>query len=945
MNADSYFLLNTILMSTPCMDISLQPIIPTAVFAIYAIAVKFHYVVHLLLCARTLLSDDDAAYAVALRHLRQLSVQATKSILAASGVRVDGCRQQHHREAGVIPDPSRKLSPPPLPPVLPCSSLQLRVVVVGGGTVGRRLLHTLLNDNDNEDTDYDHDKGGASARHDGHASSHARTGKRTTPSSKAALLASILRNTSASNDAVDGSNSNILDNSSSSSSSSKVSRKDGGECEEDTMDRVNVTKDTNHGNATDTSCLVHPTRITVITRQPGTLDCFAARGVTCVDVRHGRLALRTCDLLVLACQPAQLTEFTAPCFAALGENDEGDGTMVGRPPVSLRPEAVVFSSVAAVPASKLALLLRHDARLIVCADVNPVQRMTCARTEMRTEAETVLEADVCSPMPHTSSCSFPSRTDAKAPAALPPLCEEPAPVVHTNRTCVGNAHLAPIPSSSTSLSLQTLAEDYTHIQQAYTGPRVQAIADDDSFLQPAVREAATAALRKETMRCLTAAAASDSADTNTDADANAKGCVRLPYAIAYRHAHAAASTAQQRRYLTPSVDAQVRHCVPLEPSFAAAVYVLLTRWVSLVQQSGEAWRRQKELLLSSSSAASSFASLSVSATVRRLAARWPVHGETAGAVCVGLLMLPASTHTSVVGAAWRGRWAQRMRAFVRRHGDVGLTANASTPCAWLTSTTDTEHASTTPTVYGSSTSPERVNDGATNTSRNSTHVKTNGIRAGTVTRQNGDTKSTVIRAAKDGDPLTVANDVVVDGASAKVTRCAMHVAESDDDAAQTVPRREHGGDVRESAGEKSLAARRVETKCGVAQDVENVHTHVPQVHTNVSAPTSPMTNENVCARHTTMEEGIYHEDEDDDDEEEEAATSADECLRDGARDETRSEEAESYMTEMDEGVAKWSRAVSRTQRLLPSLFASDAEWLGSVQEHFGNVMRQGVKNV
>ncbi|RNF26988.1 uncharacterized protein Tco025E_00793 [Trypanosoma conorhini] len=59
------------------------------------------------------------------------------------------------------------------------------------------------------------------------------------------------------------------------------------------------------------SYLIHPSRITIITRQPETVAQFAVRGVHCTGRTEGRQALLECHVLIVACQQTQFYDFAS----------------------------------------------------------------------------------------------------------------------------------------------------------------------------------------------------------------------------------------------------------------------------------------------------------------------------------------------------------------------------------------------------------------------------------------------------------------------------------------------------------------------------------------------------------------------------------------------------------------------------------------------------------
>lgn len=106
--------------------------------------------------------------------------------------------------------------------------------------------------------------------------------------------------------------------------------------------------------------LLHPTRITVITRQPEKLNIFAAQGVMCLGRKHGTEALNRCHALILACQPSQLDDVIQNHFSAKAYGND-PLHQVAR----LKGSTVVISCLAGFPKVKLAQLLHHDQRLII----------------------------------------------------------------------------------------------------------------------------------------------------------------------------------------------------------------------------------------------------------------------------------------------------------------------------------------------------------------------------------------------------------------------------------------------------------------------------------------------------------------------------------------------------------------------------------------------------
>ncbi|ORC86248.1 uncharacterized protein TM35_000291300 [Trypanosoma theileri] len=57
--------------------------------------------------------------------------------------------------------------------------------------------------------------------------------------------------------------------------------------------------------------IIHPSRITIITRQTESVAQFAGRGVQCTGRREGRNALLECHVLIIACQQTQFYDFAS----------------------------------------------------------------------------------------------------------------------------------------------------------------------------------------------------------------------------------------------------------------------------------------------------------------------------------------------------------------------------------------------------------------------------------------------------------------------------------------------------------------------------------------------------------------------------------------------------------------------------------------------------------
>ncbi|KAK7201630.1 NADP oxidoreductase coenzyme F420-dependent [Novymonas esmeraldas] len=114
--------------------------------------------------------------------------------------------------------------------------------------------------------------------------------------------------------------------------------------------------------------LVHPSHITVVTRQPERLMAFAEMGVHCLARHHGRRAAAQSDVVVLACPPAQLKEVTRDLFAVAADAATEVATSTAATAAAttgtadaplLQPNTVLISCMAGVPVRKVAQSFQH----------------------------------------------------------------------------------------------------------------------------------------------------------------------------------------------------------------------------------------------------------------------------------------------------------------------------------------------------------------------------------------------------------------------------------------------------------------------------------------------------------------------------------------------------------------------------------------------------------
>ncbi|KAL7704944.1 hypothetical protein N2W54_000574 [Lotmaria passim] len=143
--------------------------------------------------------------------------------------------------------------------------------------------------------------------------------------------------------------------------------------------------------------LVHPSHLTVVTRQPERLARFAQRGVHCLRRHRGQSAVGSSDVVLLMCPPALFQEAvrdltvapttTAPEVDTAPPNDSSNSRKRGTTalnssallssslsstsPAVLQPTAVLVSCMAGVPPRKVALTFRRTPELTLLTRVYP----------------------------------------------------------------------------------------------------------------------------------------------------------------------------------------------------------------------------------------------------------------------------------------------------------------------------------------------------------------------------------------------------------------------------------------------------------------------------------------------------------------------------------------------------------------------------------------------
>lgn len=311
MNADAYMLLTSVLDDRPCIDLSLQTAIDTTPFAILSIVQQCYYVLHMLSVTRALLYNDQSAYAQTVQRLVE--------------------KLPEDIPGEVLRHPLPSAQPPRVIPLsTPCDvdeciarSKQSELKL---GKIGPRRASSLSK------------------------SSSPSLQLRPIPENSTEITTFDVR--------AQNSLPVLFPVTPACSLDVSVTIIGGG-----TVSRALL-----HFLLDQHPSLLHPTRITVITRQPEKLNLFASRGVLCLNRKYGTEALNSCHALILACQPgAQLNDFIANHFSAKAYGDNPLHQVA-----HLKPSTVVISCLAAYPVTKLAAQLSHDERLIIRTHVTSI---------------------------------------------------------------------------------------------------------------------------------------------------------------------------------------------------------------------------------------------------------------------------------------------------------------------------------------------------------------------------------------------------------------------------------------------------------------------------------------------------------------------------------------------------------------------------------------------
>lgn len=341
---------------------------------------------------------------------------------------------------------------------------------------------------------------------------------------------------------------------------------------------------------------VHPTRITVITRQPENLNVFASRGVVCLQRKHGTEALKRCHVLFLACQPTQLDDFISTHFSSKAFGNDPLHQVA-----TLRRSTLVVSCIAAFPCHRLAAMLHHDPRLVVQVVV-PVT------------------------------------------APLPDLAE-----VHEER------------------------------EQECLKTRVQAMADQNSFLKEAVMEAEKHRVEEEVKAILAANSNNSNAKRNIDSAGDEKVDDRgsVPIDIARRAALHAVREKDLEAASSKTISKCLEECDEIvAPSFFASVWEAVEAYVAVEFEIKE----RDRAAVKARSGAGSLASPSASRATSKNEAQSAAKKSEGPFLCAALACLPASVHTAVVDSVVMRYRPPTPHAdlFARSHCGDSLTSRITT---------------------------------------------------------------------------------------------------------------------------------------------------------------------------------------------------------------------------------------------------------------------------
>ncbi|CBZ24992.1 conserved hypothetical protein [Leishmania mexicana MHOM/GT/2001/U1103] len=229
--------------------------------------------------------------------------------------------------------------------------------------------------------------------------------------------------------------------------------------------------------------LVHPSHITVITRQPERLARYADLGVHCLARHHGRQAVERSDVVVLACPPAQLQEIARDLFTSAAMETAASAGSSQKKPATTASSPSLPSGAAATP------LLRSNAVLLFCMAGLPVRKVAQAFQHSSLNL-------IFMPSLHTFSTLSPCAA---------PSCDGDEPSTAVSCSAYSPTRGVPLPTkmprtpaqcdkSLEEHSIEGAGECFTAAMAAYRSARLSEMHSSTSFLRPAVlQQAATSA--------------------------------------------------------------------------------------------------------------------------------------------------------------------------------------------------------------------------------------------------------------------------------------------------------------------------------------------------------------------------------------------------------------------------------------------------------------------
>lgn len=260
--------------------------------------------------------------------------------------------------------------------------------------------------------------------------------------------------------------------------------------------------------------LVHPSHITVVTRQLDQLAAYAGLGVHCLTRHQGLHAVASSDVVVLACPPAQLGDVTRDLYAAATTDSTtaaaaskatsaaaslfSTGGSAGSAPLGgasaaaasagvrlLRANAVLLSCLAGVPVRKVANAFHHEPLSLTFAPT----LLTC-RLPATNAAATAAEREA-EMMSFTGTSSF-----ARASTCVPSTTQMPSRL-HLLMNDAPPFDAADDAHGAADGTLEEAGWRFARAAAAYRRSRVMEMLCSTSFLRPAVLQQASAASATE----------------------------------------------------------------------------------------------------------------------------------------------------------------------------------------------------------------------------------------------------------------------------------------------------------------------------------------------------------------------------------------------------------------------------------------------------------------